>query len=94
MKVKINLVKLPDNIVLKLDLFRMKQVIMNLLSNALKFSKVNGTVHVKLKLANVAPPDNIELLIEVTDSGIGISEHDLPTIFTPYFKTTDPRSLY
>jgi signal transduction histidine kinase len=67
---------------------------MNLLSNALKFSKVNGTVHVKLKLANVAPPDNIELLIEVTDSGIGISEHDLPTIFTPYFKTTDPRSLY
>jgi signal transduction histidine kinase len=31
--------------------------------------------------------------ISVEDIGLGISEADLPLIFSPYFKTTDPNSM-
>ena len=47
-KVKIRLEKLQEDVVLELDLFRTTQVLINLLSNALKFSKADDIINVRV----------------------------------------------
>ena len=60
------------------DKRRIKQVMLNLLSNAIKFTPADGTVTVTARriLNKVA--------LEVADTGIGISEQDLPTAMAPF----------
>lgn len=65
----------------------------NLISNAIKFSKTNKAVLVRLKLFEGSQTDLVDLHIEVVDYGIGIPETELPYIFQPYFKSTDPDGL-
>jgi two-component system, NtrC family, sensor histidine kinase GlrK len=55
-------------------------VISNLLSNAIKYTKNNGKVRVKVG------PCSLGALVEIQDSGIGISEEDLPKIFTKFYQ--------
>ena len=53
------------------DGFRMRQVIDNLISNALKYTPRGGTVRVELRR------DGDEAVLTVADSGIGMSAADL-----------------
>ena len=70
-------VRLPDEpCVLDVDPTRLVQVISNLLHNAAKFTPANG--HVELA-ANCTHSG--ELVLTVTDDGIGISEEMLPRVF-------------
>ena len=92
-KVKIEFEKLHEEIVLELDLLRLQQVVINLISNAVKFSKTNQAVLVRIKLKEAKSSDDVELQVEVIDTGIGIPETELPYIFQPYFKSTDPNGL-
>ena len=64
---------MPEDISLLLDPFRTHQVVINILSNALKFSKVNDIIEVRLKVTNLEQPNDVLLQIDVTDSGCGIS---------------------
>jgi len=57
------------------DAARMKQVFVNLLQNAVKFTKNGGTIWVKVSV------EAAEALVKVEDSGIGISPEVLPHIF-------------
>lgn len=91
--VKIVLERLAEDFVLELDQFRMQQVVVNLLSNALKFSKPFDRVIVKLQVLASFRSDQVELQIDVTDSGCGISEQEQLLIFTPYFKSSNQTSL-
>jgi|GEM_PF-1086643 len=59
------------------DKRRLEQVIMNLISNAIKFTEA-GTISISIR--NVS--DRVEISVE--DTGIGISEEDLTTIFRPF----------
>ena len=79
--------------ILQLDSFRTNQVVINLLSNALKFSKAFDTIHVKLQVSGREQSDDAELQIDVTDTGCGISADEQGKIFTPYFKSRNPDSL-
>jgi signal transduction histidine kinase len=67
--------------------------VINLLSNALKFSKAYDIINVKLKVFETKGSNEVELQIDVTDSGCGISEEEQEQIFTPYFKSTNKTSL-
>ena len=78
---------------LELDSFRTQQVVINLLSNALKFSKAYDIIDVKLQVLPIEQSEEVELQIDVTDNGCGISEQDQLQIFTPYFKMTNKSSL-
>lgn len=49
-KVKIKFVPLTDEVSIKLDVLRAQQVVINLISNALKFSKVNDKIEIKILL--------------------------------------------
>jgi signal transduction histidine kinase len=63
------------------DKQRLAQVIDNLLSNALKFTPSGGSVGISV----IAREDTV--LIEVEDSGIGISAADQKKLFTRFFRT-------
>ncbi len=63
---------------------RLYQIINNLLSNALKFTR-NGRIDLRLFKEN-EDEDFINIVIEVEDTGIGISEEDLPYIFKKFKK--------
>jgi PAS domain S-box-containing protein len=64
------------------DEAKLRQVLVNLLGNAVKFTQ-RGGVSLRLAVAP-APAHRIRLLIEVEDSGRGIAEEDLARIFEPF----------
>lgn len=69
--------KLPE--ILKGDPFRLRQILMNLLVNALKYTDKG---HIKLRCKLISETrKSTELLFEISDTGIGISKKDLPFIF-------------
>jgi two-component system, NtrC family, sensor histidine kinase GlrK len=66
----------------KADVFRIEQVLDNLLSNALKFSSEGGIVKVVMK----PDPSMGTLEVSVTDGGPGIQPEDLPYIFERFYQ--------
>ena len=66
-----------------LDPLRFKQVLSNLVSNAIKFTE-QGQVRISVKLRNGNERDAPILDLEVRDSGIGIHEEDVQRLFTPF----------
>jgi two-component system sensor histidine kinase RpfC len=70
------------------DELHLRQVLMNLLSNAVKFTE-QGRIQVRAS-ADRLEPDQVLLRIEVSDTGIGISEEAQAYIFEP-FRQEDER---
>ncbi|VVQ32745.1 Virulence sensor protein BvgS [Pseudomonas fluorescens] len=66
-----------------LDPMRFKQVLSNLISNAIKFTE-QGQVRITVNLHPTAEPEQIQMLLQVHDSGIGISEQDQRRLFEPF----------
>jgi len=64
------------------DPSRLRQVLMNLVSNAVKFTE-RGSVQVKVD-ASRGKDDQVDLGIQVADTGIGLSEAALATLFQPF----------
>jgi len=73
---------LNSNIEVWLDAQRLKQVLNNYLSNAVKFTQ-NGTVSLQLSGESLAA-DRLKLQIVIQDSGVGISETDSKKLFVPF----------
>ena len=69
-----------ESILLRSDAPRLKEVISNLLQNAVKYTD-KGSVTVRTVLAS-----SHSIMIEVEDSGIGISETHLASIFEPFMQ--------
>jgi signal transduction histidine kinase len=62
------------------DIDRLRQVFVNLLDNGVKYTSAGGQVTVRL-----TPGDNC-VCAEVSDTGMGIPDADLPHIFDPLFR--------
>jgi two-component system phosphate regulon sensor histidine kinase PhoR len=68
------------------DREKIRQVFVNLISNSLKYGKENGHTFIKLfELHN-------QILVEITDDGIGIDEKNLPRLFERFFRTDKSRA--
>jgi two-component system phosphate regulon sensor histidine kinase PhoR len=65
---------------------RLEQVVVNLLHNAIKFTPNGGRIDV------CARPTTGAVIFSVQDTGIGITENDLPRIFERFFKADRARS--
>jgi signal transduction histidine kinase len=61
------------------DPVRLKQVLLNLLTNAIKFTQAGGDV--QLRLSRVADD---QVVLEIADTGIGIAEADIAKALTPF----------
>lgn len=61
------------------DSLRLKQVLRELLSNAIKFNKPDGTVCLTANMS-----DETHLNVEVTDTGVGIAPEDQKLLFQPF----------
>ena len=59
------------------DKRRVEQVLLNLLTNAIKFTK-QGEIHIEVSL------QDDKILTKVIDTGIGISKEDIPNLFIPF----------
>jgi signal transduction histidine kinase/CheY-like chemotaxis protein/HPt (histidine-containing phosphotransfer) domain-containing protein len=64
------------------DPYRLKQIIINLVSNSIKFTN-NGKIHIRVE-GITKQSGEIELLIEVVDTGIGIDDSKLKLIFEDF----------
>lgn len=85
-KLKLNFRIAEDLPPLRTDVGRLKEVLQNLLGNALKYTD-RGSVDVSV---SAAPSDqDARIVWSVTDTGIGISASDLPHIFEPFFMSEE-----
>lgn len=66
------------------------QIITNLLSNAFKFTNPGGEVRVRMNLV-IEEKNETRIEIAVSDTGVGISEQDLPQVFNRFFQTQHQR---
>ena len=70
------------------DKEKIRQVLTNLISNAIKYGKQGGEV-----VASVYKTDGKRILIEITDDGVGIPEAELPRVFERFYRTEAGRSM-
>ncbi len=82
--------------ILTLDAYRIRQVLLNLISNALKFTEkgsvlIKGTIDENLINEGNENNNSLNLKIQITDTGIGIPENQIDTIFDS-FRQVDGQS--
>jgi signal transduction histidine kinase len=70
------------------DFEMIEQMLENLVSNAIKYTLVGGKVCVAFSLGT-----NGTVRIEVNDSGIGIPKHEMPRLFTEFFRAENARAV-
>jgi signal transduction histidine kinase len=75
----------PDRVEGIWDVSTLDQVLTNLLSNALKYSPHGGDVKVLIR------PMGDDVLLQASDTGIGISAEQLGELFRPFVRGVDPR---
>ena len=81
--------EIPDRpITAFVDADRLQQVFHNLFENAMRYTPARGTIRVRLS----TPPG--EARLEVSDTGIGIPEKDLPFVFERFFRSDRARRAY
>lgn len=71
-----------------IDAVRTRQAVSNLITNAIRYTPAGGRVVVAVRTL----PDQHALSIEVADTGLGISEHDLPHLFDRFYRSDSSRS--
>lgn len=77
-----------SNIRLHLDHYKLRQILTNVLLNAIKFTN-SGTIRLKAYIEYNELPN---LIILVSDTGIGIPRHSLPYIFDPFSQVDNSAS--
>jgi signal transduction histidine kinase len=70
------------------DAAALRQAIANLIDNALKYG--GGSKWIGLEARTAASSDGGEIVVSVADRGIGIGRSDLPHLFDPFFRSSDP----
>lgn len=65
------------------DEVHLQQVLINLCTNAVKFTE-RGLVRVSADIQNLHGEDDFDLLVKVQDSGVGMSEGQIASLFQPY----------
>lgn len=72
------------------DVTRIRQILLNLVSNALKFTDTGSVrIEVRLMLDEIPSPEHpFQLLFSVSDTGIGITEEQMRRLFQPFSQAT------
>lgn len=84
--IRFRLLKNNESIIIKSNLKAVQRIISNILDNAIKYSKNTTEIIINIK------SDKNKTILSVKDTGIGISEEDLPKIFDKFFKADKSRN--
>ncbi len=77
----------PAPLVVRGDRRKIRQVLWNLVSNAVKFSRDDSAVAIAIRTGPLRPDgDTPAAHVEIADAGIGIARHQLAHIFEPFFQ--------
>jgi two-component system, cell cycle sensor histidine kinase DivJ len=76
----------PDLPQIVADRIAMRQILINLISNAVKFTPEGGSVDVTVRMSGS------DLLMVIADTGIGIAEEDLAQVGDPFFQASSSYS--
>lgn len=79
-QVTVTLKQLHDLPPLKIDRQKIKMAVQNLIDNAVKYSNSNNAVTVEYSI------DNDEVVVQIVDQGIGMSEETKDKLFTKFFR--------
>ena len=83
--VTLELIDSPSNqFFVKADNLRLKQVLINLITNAMKYNKESGFVKISTELKSTEIPGSSKLRISIHDSGIGIKAENISKLFQPF----------
>ena len=77
----------PCEVWIKADESKIKQLIMNLVSNAIRYNEEHGSVYIRLR----KPKEN-RVEIQVSDTGIGMAQSDLDRVFERFYCVDKGRS--
>jgi len=75
-----------DGVEVEGDPHRLKQIVVNLVDNAIKYTSQGGTVNVRVDAVNGSA------LLEVSDSGVGIPSEAMPHVFERFYRVDKARS--
>jgi signal transduction histidine kinase len=81
--------EMPDSLpIIRGDGQRLEQVMLNLMTNAAKFTPEEGHIVIRVR------QENASLIIDVQDNGIGIAREELPRLFKPYSRLSSDRQRH
>ena len=75
-----------NSVWIEIDTDKMTQVIDNILNNAIKYSPDGGKITVSMKTTDV------QMILSISDQGLGIPKQDLPKIFDRFYRVDRARS--
>ncbi len=78
--------KKPPNSIVYADYVRIRQIIQNLVSNAIKYNNVGGKIRIKI----IENTESVE--VQIADTGIGIPKEDISQIFKRFYRVDKSRT--
>ncbi|MCK5434689.1 MAG: HAMP domain-containing histidine kinase, partial [Dehalococcoidales bacterium] len=78
----------PSVPVVKADKQRLEQILLNMLTNAFKFTGEGGRIQIRLRITST------EIVVEIEDDGPGITKEEQERIFTPYYRIETDRQRF
>jgi heavy metal sensor kinase len=79
--------KINPGVMIEADSIRLKQVVVNLLDNAIKYTPEGGGISLQVR------SQNHRALFEISDTGIGISKEALPHVFSRFFRSEEVKAF-
>jgi len=89
-QIRLNL-RVDEDLYIEADEDRLRQIVLNLLSNGISYTPEGGTVTTEVE--RIGDKENYEKIrLTISDNGIGIPEKDLPRIFERFYRVDKARS--
>jgi signal transduction histidine kinase len=78
-------VEVPDTVTVRMDAGLVTRALENLVGNAIRYTPENGAISLEARM------DGGDILLSLSDTGIGIPVEDLPRIYDPFYRGTNSR---
>ena len=78
--INIEVAEVDPSLIVRADPNKLRQILLNLITNAIKFTDTGGTIRVSAARAENG------VCLKVADTGIGIAAENLPRVFDPFFQ--------